>query len=301
MVSCAPSPMTSSRAGSLLLPAVSYSISMPFALTFATVPPSDPAPRPNRPRVLRQPTHRADGCRQGRLLRGIGGAGMVCNRRPQAGILDVAAKRLESETAVGPPEQVDAAVVLGVLDAVAGRATICRCAWTCGVSIVPAAPPTTAPAASARAPNAVERAGRQQDRQRRRIDLAAARARLGEQRVALRPLAHQPGRRDGTRGAPARRRRRRPARRAEGRPARGRRARRRAGRRSPPRGHRSGRRGRGRGQPCRRTVSLSNSTIGWARGLPVACGLGRPPRATIRRRMRASIGSRVTARVRASS
>src|SRR6185437_12088920 len=39
MVSCAPKPITSSNAGSLLLPVASYSISMPFALTRATSPP----------------------------------------------------------------------------------------------------------------------------------------------------------------------------------------------------------------------------------------------------------------------
>ena len=118
MVSWAPSPMTSSRAGSALLPAVSYSISMPFALTFATLPPSAPVHRRERAASasasqLTAPTAAASG----RLLRGIGGAGVVRNRRPEAGILDVPAKRLESEAAVGPPEQVDAPIVLGVLDA----------------------------------------------------------------------------------------------------------------------------------------------------------------------------------------
>src|SRR6478735_4269025 len=117
MVSWAPSPMTSSRAGSALLPAVSYSISMPFALTFATLPPSlSSSPRAGRER-FRQPAHRADGCRHGRLLRAIGGAGIVCNRSPQASILDVPAKYLESKTPVGPAKQVDAPIVLGVLNA----------------------------------------------------------------------------------------------------------------------------------------------------------------------------------------
>src|SRR5262249_35564428 len=109
MVSWAPRPITSSSAGSLLLPAVSYSISMPFALTLAT--PS------SRSVSRREPTDCADRCRQRGLLRAIGAARVVCNRRPQAGILDVAAEHLEAEAAVGPPEQVDAAVVLGILDA----------------------------------------------------------------------------------------------------------------------------------------------------------------------------------------
>src|SRR4051812_27434044 len=114
MVSCAPSPMTSRRAGSALSPAVSYSISMPFAFTFATLPPSlGSSPRAGRKR-FRQPAHRADGCRHGRLLRRIGGAGMVCNRRPQARILDVATKSLEPEAPIRPAEQVDAPIVLGV-------------------------------------------------------------------------------------------------------------------------------------------------------------------------------------------
>jgi hypothetical protein len=42
---------------------------------------------------------------------------MVCNRRPEAGILDIPAKCLESKTPVGPSEQVDAPVVLAILEA----------------------------------------------------------------------------------------------------------------------------------------------------------------------------------------
>src|SRR5690242_7585711 len=122
MVSCAPRPMTSNRAGSLLLPAVSYSISMPFALTLATLAlrPMQFIAHGSSPWAgehSRQPAHRRNGGSDGRLPRGIGGTGMVCNRRPQAGILDVAPKHLEAEASVGPPEKIDAAVVLGILDA----------------------------------------------------------------------------------------------------------------------------------------------------------------------------------------
>ena len=76
-----------------------------------------------------------------------------------------------------------------------------------------------------------------------RVDLAAQRARLGQQRVALGPLAHQPGRRDGARRAPARLVA--DAQHGELEVGQGvaRAQRRRAGRRSPPRARRSGRRG----------------------------------------------------------
>src|SRR5215218_802534 len=111
MVSWAPSPMISSRAGSLLLPAVSYSTSMPLAFARATLPPLS---------VLQhsaQPHHGFNGSAQGVVHRGIGGARVVRNRRPGAGILDIAAELIETEAAVGATEQVDAAIVLVVLDA----------------------------------------------------------------------------------------------------------------------------------------------------------------------------------------
>src|SRR5512132_112604 len=88
MVSWAPRPMISSRAGSLLLPAVSYSISMPLAFARATLPPSSLS----NPQCPAQPHHGFDGGAQGVVHRGIGGAGMVRNRRPGAGILDIAAE-----------------------------------------------------------------------------------------------------------------------------------------------------------------------------------------------------------------
>jgi hypothetical protein len=82
---------------------------MPFALTRATLP-------------LRhrrgQPGHGIR-CRvERRLARGIDAARVVCNGRPPAGILDIAAKFLESEAPVRPAKQIDATVVLTVFDAV---------------------------------------------------------------------------------------------------------------------------------------------------------------------------------------
>src|SRR5215470_14666889 len=109
IVSCAPRPMTSNSAGSLLLPVAWYSISMPFALTRATSPPFD---------RFSKPDHRANGGGERRLLRVIGGARVICHRRPGAGILDITAEFLEAEAAVRPAKQIDAAIVLGVLDAV---------------------------------------------------------------------------------------------------------------------------------------------------------------------------------------
>src|SRR4029450_12051264 len=105
MVSWAPSPMISSTAGSPLLPAVSYSISMPLAFARATLPPSlQILQRPA------QPDNGFDGGAQGVVHRGIGGARVVRNRCPGAGILDIAAELLEAEAAVGPAETIDAGV-----------------------------------------------------------------------------------------------------------------------------------------------------------------------------------------------
>src|SRR5216684_3277661 len=118
MVSCAPRPMTSSRAGSLLSPAVSYSISMPLAFVRVTFPPRRCVM--SLPR-LSQPRHGLGSGAQGGVLRRIGGAGIVCNRRPRSCILDVAAKFLEAEAAVGTSEEIDAAIVIAVLDAVEDR------------------------------------------------------------------------------------------------------------------------------------------------------------------------------------
>src|ERR1043165_5324883 len=101
--------MTSSRAGSLLLPAVSDSISMPLALARATLPPFH---------HFGQPDHRPYRRLECRLVRGIGGGRIECNARPPPGILDGAAEFLESEAAVRPAKQIDAAIVIGVLDAV---------------------------------------------------------------------------------------------------------------------------------------------------------------------------------------
>src|SRR3989337_1741588 len=112
MVSWAPRPMIRSKAGSVLLPHVSYSISMPLAFARATLPPLSLS-------ILQrplQPHHGFDGSAQGVIHRGIGGAGVVRNRRPGAGILDIAAELIEAEAAVGAAEQVDAAVVLAILD-----------------------------------------------------------------------------------------------------------------------------------------------------------------------------------------
>src|SRR6266851_2022939 len=101
IVSCAPRPMTSSSAGSLLAPAVSYSISYAVACVHATLP-RPPCCVQHR----RQPCDGLAGGAQGRVLRGIGGAGIVCNRRPRSCILDVAAKFLEAEAAVGTSEEI---------------------------------------------------------------------------------------------------------------------------------------------------------------------------------------------------
>src|SRR5262249_12961584 len=101
--------MTSSSAGSALLPVASYSISMPLALTRATSPPLD---------RFGKPGHRADGGGERRLFRVIGGPRVICHRRPGAGILDVAAEFLEAEAAVRSAKQIDTAIVLGILDAV---------------------------------------------------------------------------------------------------------------------------------------------------------------------------------------
>src|SRR5262249_39000290 len=109
IVSWAPSPMTRSSAGSDLLPVASYSISMPFALTRATLPPL---------RCFSQPRHDSHRRVERRLGRGIGGGRVVCNGRPRSGNLNIAAKLLESEAAVRPAKQIDAAVVISVLDAV---------------------------------------------------------------------------------------------------------------------------------------------------------------------------------------
>jgi len=43
---------------------------------------------------------------------------MVRNRRPSSSILDIPAKRLETEGAVGPPKEIDTSVVLAIFDAV---------------------------------------------------------------------------------------------------------------------------------------------------------------------------------------
>ena len=65
-----------------------------------------------------------------------------------AGILDIPAKLLEAEAAVGPPEQVDAAVMLGVLDALQDEPRFVDAPWTC-LSTGPAWPPTNSPVAGA--------------------------------------------------------------------------------------------------------------------------------------------------------
>src|SRR5437016_3590505 len=109
IVSCAPSPMTNSSAGSALLPVVSYSISMPLALTRATPPPFH---------RFAKPSHRHECCGECHLRRVIGGPRVICHRRPGAGILDVAAEFLEAEAAVRSAKQIDTAIVLGILDAV---------------------------------------------------------------------------------------------------------------------------------------------------------------------------------------
>ena len=170
------------------------------------------------------------------------------------------------------------------------------------LSIARAWPPTNRRAACARAPIGLSSdKGRQQDRQcaADRPCAASARASASEL-VALRPLAHQPGRADALGGLRATRHRRHPAPRAGGRPARGRRARRRAAPRSPPRGRRSAATRLSASDPCRRTISLSDSTIGCARGFPAPAASATASRHHSRR-MRASIGSLVTLRVRASS
>src|SRR5580704_17208711 len=115
MVSCPPRPMTSSSAGSPLSPAVSYSISMPLALARVTFPPLRCVA--SLPR-LSQPHHGFDGGAQGGVLRRISSAAIVRNRRPGSGILDIPAKRLEPESAVGTSEEVDTSVVLAIFDAV---------------------------------------------------------------------------------------------------------------------------------------------------------------------------------------
>src|ERR1700704_3628924 len=115
MVSCAPRPMTSSRAGSPLSPAVSYSISMPLAFSRPTSPPLGCVM--SLPR-LGQPRHGFDSGAQGGVLRRISSARIVRNRRPGSSILDIPAKRLESESAVGAPEEIDASVVLAIFEAV---------------------------------------------------------------------------------------------------------------------------------------------------------------------------------------
>ena len=110
---------------------------MPLALARATFPPLVIAALQR----LGQPRHGVDGGAQGGVLRGIGGAGIVRNRRPGAGILDIPAKRLEAEAAVGPPEQVDAAVVLGVLDAVEDEPRFVDAHGHPSVSAAPGRPP----------------------------------------------------------------------------------------------------------------------------------------------------------------
>src|ERR1043165_2091247 len=143
MVSCAPRPMISSRQGSPLLPAVSYSMSIPLALMRATLP------RPLRCVQRRRQPGDGLGCgTQGRFLRAIGGGGIVCNRRPGAGILDVAAEFLEAAAAVRPAEQVDATVVMVVLDAVEDRPALVDSPRH-GFSIGRAWPPTNRRAACA--------------------------------------------------------------------------------------------------------------------------------------------------------
>src|SRR5262245_54690312 len=125
--------MISSRAGSPLLPAVSYSISMPLVFARATLP--RPACCVQR---CRQPGDSFGGGTQRRILRAIGGGGIACNRRPGAGVLDVATELLEAEAAIGTAEEIDAAVVMVVLDAVEDRpapvdaprhAVSIGCAW----------------------------------------------------------------------------------------------------------------------------------------------------------------------------
>lgn len=67
---------------------------------------------------LGQPHDRLHRRLERRLLRSKRRAGIEPHRRPGARILDVAAEFLEAETAVRPAEKIDAAIVLGVLDAV---------------------------------------------------------------------------------------------------------------------------------------------------------------------------------------
>ena len=192
---------------------------------------------------------------------------MVRNRRPEAGILDVPAKCLEAEAAVGPPEQVDAAIVLGILDALEDEPRFVD-ALSTSLSIGPAAPPTTGQRLSATAPSAgradAPAAGSAARADRLPPDAlrasASSAARSGPSPIshaaptACAAVACRPSVTPST--ASCRSASAWPARTTSSAPSiSSSRASIRATRRCC-------------GRPCRRTVSLSDSTIGWARGLP---------------------------------
>src|SRR5581483_10777556 len=131
----------------------------------------------------RQPAYRSNRGRQRRLPRAIGGGGMVCNGRPQTGILDVPAEQLEAETAVRSLEQVDATIMLAVLEAFQDDPRLVDACRHRSIAPAPRAPPQDQWFLP-RQPRSVEQPGWQQDRQRRRIDRPVP-SRLREQRRPL--------------------------------------------------------------------------------------------------------------------